>query len=645
MASSFIHITFTADLPIGAQLGFDITNDGGTFGTPTSVAAVFNWVLLRSSNNQVTKGSPTAILGERSAMNFVSAFNLDISGYVVSRVQNVVTIEAQNLYGSITTFNVGGVNAGYTNHASLSISTANFTPSEFTMTHRLSGADCSNITLEVTTNTLAAKILSPIIELNNASNPCQIPLIRGQTILLKLENEFGFQIEETIRMPDYLVREKFIIKSFLQPDGFITMVIINQHFGLDILYNINSTLTSNNIFVGLEVGVSYKLDITDQFGCALKIKVAFTEIGLLQGEDQTPYFYISKSNALRFALQGQSQKTDESTLSHEAAVDLPYQEVQQFYASDIITTQFKSNFSNHYATWVADNGTQTPLVIEKKTNNIGVFEKRDANVFSYDTANGKTAIYFTSGNIYDVNDNFVNSYYLNGGLPEWAKVGALIQYEQAYFMIEEIVFDNDKNAYLAIFSYMYPGTGISIRPITCIYNREEFDVFEFTMNGSVALLANGSVALLANGSVAPVNFEYKSEKIKCEPTAIQELLEIKYWNTTNLDVMYSTGIKHLLRVPHLSIKGKLDENSEVNKSDTNTSLLKADLYEVDEFKFAPVTKGIWRKLCQALSHNQVFINGVGYVKNGSFNTDGPLGQSNLYVLTATMIKTGNIYNE
>ncbi len=637
MASSFIHITFTADLPIGAQLGFDIINDGGTFGTPTSVAAVFNWVLLRSSNNQVSKGSPTAILGERSAMNFVSAFNLDISGYVVSRIQNVVTIEAQNLYGSITTFSVGGIFAGYTNHASLSISTANFTPTEFTMIHRFSNGDCSNITLDVTTNTLAAKILSPIIELNNPSNPFQIPLSRGQTILLKLENEFGFQIQETIRTPDYLVREKFIIKTFLQPDGFITMIIINQHFGLDILYIIGSVNTSNNIFVGLEVGVSYDLNITDQFGCALKIKVAFTEIGLLQGEDQTPYFYISKSNALRFALQGQSTKTDESTLSHEATVVLPYQEVQQFYASDIITTQFKSNFSNHYATWVADNGTQTPLAIDKKTNNIGVFDKRDAHVFGYNTANGKTAIYFTSGNIYDVNDAFVNSYYLNGGLPEWAKVGALIQYEQAYSIIEEIIFDNDKNAYLAIFSYMYSGTGIGIRPITCIYNREEFDVFEFTMNGSVALLANGSVA--------PVNFEYKSEKIKCEPTAIQELLEIKYWNTTNLDVMYSTGIKHILRVPYLNIKGKLDENSEVNKSDTNTSLLKADLYEVEEFKFAPVTKGIWRKLCQALSHNQVFIDGVGYVKNGSFNTDGPLGQSNLYVLTATMIKTGNIYNE
>ncbi|MNR56803.1 hypothetical protein D3C85_1774520 [compost metagenome] len=47
---------------------------------------------------------------------------------------------------------------------------------------------------------------------------------------------------------------------------------------------------------------------------------------------------------------------------------------------------------------------------------------------------------------------------------------------------------------------------------------------------------------------------------------------------------------------------------------------------------------------QALSHENVTINGVGYVKNGNFNTEGPLEESNLYVLTATMIKTGSVYN-
>jgi len=46
----------------------------------------------------------------------------------------------------------------------------------------------------------------------------------------------------------------------------------------------------------------------------------------------------------------------------------------------------------------------------------------------------------------------------------------------------------------------------------------------------------------------------------------------------------------------------------------------------------------------ALSHKNVFINGVQYVKNGNFDTEGPLDKSNLYVLKATMIKAGIVYN-
>jgi ABC-type tungstate transport system substrate-binding protein len=40
----------------------------------------------------------------------------------------------------------------------------------------------------------------------------------------------------------------------------------------------------------------------------------------------------------------------------------------------------------------------------------------------------------------------------------------------------------------------------------------------------------------------------------------------------------------------------------------------------------------------ALSPKNVFINGVQYVKNGNFESEGPLDKSNLYVLKATMLK-------
>ena len=109
-------------------------------------------------------------------------------------------------------------------------------------------------------------------------------------------------------------------------------------------------------------------------------------------------------------------------------------------------------------------------------------------------------------------------------------------------------------------------------------------------------------------------------------------------------MFYATGIVNLIRVPYTFIKGKIEEENETFKTDTSTILLSAQNYEVDEIVFEPVTKEIWRKLTQALSHENVTINGVGYVKSGNFNTEGPLEESNLYVLTATMIKTGSVYN-
>ena len=121
MTASRIIINFNQDLPVGAQLGFNIYNNGGSFGIPTAMYHIFNWVNIRSANNQVSQGTPTTAYGERSAINFQTAFNLDTAGqYTVTRVNNVVIIRAENI-NSFTEFSVGGVFAPYTNHPGVSI--------------------------------------------------------------------------------------------------------------------------------------------------------------------------------------------------------------------------------------------------------------------------------------------------------------------------------------------------------------------------------------------------------------------------------------------------------------------------------------------------------------------------------------------
>lgn len=203
------------------------------------------------------------------------------------------------------------------------------------------------------------------------------------------------------------------------------------------------------------------------------------------------------------------------------------------------------------------------------------------------------------------------------------------------------MFDENKNADVLIISYNYSGPEIPII-VGSIFNRFNYEVYEFEID-MVNFIDQKIRVKIEATSQGMTSITHISEVLWCK-VKHEKVLEIRYKNTTNTDVFFATGIEFLIRVPYLKISGKTDEQSEVHKTDTDAILLNADMYEVDEFQFEPVTKEIWRKIMIALSHEKVLINGVGYVKNGGFNTEGPLDSSNLYVLTATMIKTGNVYN-
>jgi hypothetical protein len=357
------------------------------------------------------------------------------------------------------------------------------------------------------------------------------------------------------------------------------------------------------------------------------------------------FFYISKANSIRYANRitwgdSENYKKDENTLSCEVDVQLAYTELQQFQSADVITTQFKSNYSSNVASVEKENGAIINVPIVKKTNNIGIKDKRDAR--KYNVGGGKTGVYFVSGNRYDYDTNVViGPNELNGLLPEWAQIGNYFEISSIWYLIENIVFDDTKNAYVIVFTNTYDGNDVNVI-VSSIYNRFNYEVYEYSIDMVDYIDQKFRVKLVSSDP----NFRtitHLSEVIWCK-VKHENVLEIRYRNTTNTDIMYSTGIVHKIRIPYLKISGKLDESSEVHKTDTDAILLNSDMYEVDDFLFEPVTKEIWRKIMIALSHEIVLINGVGYVKNGSFNTEGPLEQSNLYVLTATMIKTGNVYN-
>lgn len=580
--------------------------------------------------------------------NYRNALNSDYN------LGNLFTIEAINGasgsgLGSVKiTANYENAVFSFTNNAPASITVDNqaivpaFNISAISFSNA-STNQCQNVKVNATTNVLATKILSPFVLNGNTQNPFSFDVIRGQNITLLVENATGQQASQNITVPAFLNASNFAINVNASPNGSTLVVIASNSNGLNLEYSLNGTTwQTSNVFNGLLAG-SYVLHVRDQLGCSFTKNFEANEFGI-----QSPYFYISKSNSLRFAKRitfgtSSNYKTDENTLSCESFSkdqSLAYKEIQQFKNSDFIATQFKSNYQNNTVKVIKSDDTEVTVLPTKMTSNIGIKDMRDA--FKYNIGNGKTGIYFISGNTYDFDTSAASgTYALNGLLPEYAKVGNYIQLGAAWFEIEEIIFDEAKNADVIVISNNYTGALVS-QVVGSIFNRMEYEVYEFAIDMPDYQNQYFRVKIEAT-DVQFDTITYLSEEIFTS-VSHEKTLELRYRNTTNTDVFYATGIDFLIRPQITFIRGRIEEESEIHKTDDSTILLNASNYEVDEFVFEPVTKELWRKLTQALSHEKVFINGVGYVKSGNFNTEGPLEDSNLYVLTATMLKTGTVYN-
>lgn len=103
-----IEITFTNDWVAGDSLDF-IT----TLGASTYQGGLWDWVATRSASFEVTEGTPTGNAGETAATNFEAAFDLDYAtGYVTTRVVNVLTIASEVIGEDFGDLHVGGGNTG-----------------------------------------------------------------------------------------------------------------------------------------------------------------------------------------------------------------------------------------------------------------------------------------------------------------------------------------------------------------------------------------------------------------------------------------------------------------------------------------------------------------------------------------------------
>ena len=579
--------------------------------------------------------------------NYKNAFNLDHNSsnlFTVTSLNGSVGSGAGTVVITANYINAVFILQQSTNAAIVTIDNKLFVPdfvfSNISFTTATTDQS-QKVKVNATASDLASKIISPFVSNNNTDNPFSFDWQRGQTINLIVENASGTQATQSITLPAILNASNFSTQVNNSPNGATVVIENTSSNGLVLQYSLdNITFQSSNVFNGLEVG-NYTFYVKDQFGGAISKAFTVDEFGIY-----TPYSPLpSKSNSIRFANRiawgdAANYKNDENTLGTEVDVNLAYSGCQNFKSANVITTQFKSNYSTKTVKIIRKDSTEVTVPVEKKTNNIGKKDKRDA--IKFNLGNGKTGIYFLSGNKYNYDTNaVVESYSLNGLVPEWANVGGYIQIGTSWFIIKEIIYDETKEADVLVISNTYTGIDTGV-VVGSIYNDFNYEVYEFTID-MVNYLNQTIQVKIENTDTHFEPVTYLSEKIDVAVN-FDKNVEIQYWNDDNTDIFYATGIRHLINVELTKQEGVAEEESDTHKTDTTAILLSAQLYELDKFIFEPVSKEIWRKIMIALSHKNVFINGVQYVKNGNFESEGPLDKSNLYVLKATMLKTGIVYN-
>jgi hypothetical protein len=151
-----------------------------------------------------------------------------------------------------------------------------------------------------------------------------------------LRDANGIIIERFITFPDYLVAENFTLNINNSPTGAtVTIEKVNSE-GLELQYSLdNENWQTENVFSSLGVD-SYTLYIKDQLGWQVSKEFIVNEFAI-----NSPFFYISKSNSIRYAQRvafgdAANYKKDENTLSCEVLSKIPYKELQLFQSADVV---------------------------------------------------------------------------------------------------------------------------------------------------------------------------------------------------------------------------------------------------------------------------------------------------------------------
>lgn len=584
-----------------------------------------------------------------AAANYQTAFNLDYNNtslYTVTRSNKAVTITANNANSQFTVTSnttAGAVTTVVNNETPPVVLTLNSVAIS-----EAASNPCDNVKITATTNVQADNINLPISQ-PVATNPFVFTVPRAESISVRFDKNSTNSNLIKVYAPK-LLASYFDIQILNTPS--LASITVNNTFPFTPSYNITYSLDdvtyqSSNTFTSLAEG-SYTLYIKDDIGCS--ISIAFTVDSFSPTLiDYDAYFDISNINSIRFkkneTWSAANPKTPYNTLSFEENVKLANKSFLQLRTtSDIIKTQFESNYTTHTATLIECDGTETALTITQMTQNMNQTDVRDGTVFSVSyNSNNYIGLRFGSGNTYDpitLVDN--GDYNLGETLMDWLDIGEYVNIQGAgWYKILDIVYTGGYySLVLNVLANQFP-IALGTYKTTSIHNILNTEKFEFTVDFTNLTEGHYQIRVTASdpvfGTATPFLSEYQWLKSEHPCTYF-----IQYYNTENNEINYSTGITHSLRIPYIdTMRWKPNTEQDIYVTDTNTVNLKSKYRGFWEFVVKPLPTMMAEKLVLALLHDRLFIDGESYLLEGDAESSTKGGQ---YQITANLVKANYVFD-
>jgi hypothetical protein len=368
---------------------------------------------------------------------------------------------------------------------------------------------------------------------------------------------------------------------------------------------------SSSSWGGLLAG-SFTAYVEDEFGCE-KTKAFIVTEDQVQGLTVPERFEIPKHNSHHFV--DRSQKNFLGHIAEEIPANAQIKVFHDHLQTDIAPDQFKSSFKNHTVK-IFGCGTEEEITVIQKSNNINRLNIYAGNLTA---KNGKLAVHFTSGNIYE-SDGITpkaEGHILNGLLPIWYKAGVFLSIENiGVAQISNILYEND----IAYAVTNLDPVEVINTPIASIHSEHPYEVFEFDV---LCNRAPGTyIITIDNGKN-----EYWSEVLRIQESLNGTYLKVKWWNEDlNDQIIYSTGIRPFRRIKYDKYFTFVGQNErETHDTDTSIKLINSKSKAIYELDFRPTAMEMAHGLIDGLNHaSHIDIDGAVFICNSAAKTD-PVG--------------------